>query len=88
MERRNRSLKALAALQYLDSLDDTLRADALVRWVGEYLTDKSIGDFDLEYGQLQTLSELFYKNITFLKDHTDSIKSELEFNSKVQKFLQ
>jgi len=88
MERRNRSLKALDTIQYLDSLDDEQRASSLVLWVDEYLTNGTIEDFDLEYDQLQKLSELFYKNINFLKKHTNTIKDELQFNSKIIKFLQ
>ena len=48
MERRDRSLKALSELNYIDSLDSFEKADSLVNWFNEYLKDESIEAFDLE----------------------------------------
>jgi len=87
MERRNRSLKALNKLQYLDSLENQDRADQLEVWVEEYLTDSSIEEFDLEYNDLSKLSELFYKNINFLKQHRKDVKSQLDSHHKIKQFL-
>ena len=87
MERRNRSLKALSELRYVDSLDSYEKADGLVRWFKEYLTNEKIEDFDLELEDLKKLQELFYKNIKFLKKQKDETKEELANIRKVQKFL-
>ena len=70
MERRNRSLKALKELIYIDSLDSFAKADAMVRWFDSYLKDDSIENFDLELNDLKKLEELFFKSINFLKNHT------------------
>ena len=43
MERRNRSLKALAELNYINSLDSADRARDLINWVETYLPN----DWDL-----------------------------------------
>ena len=48
MERRDRSLKALNELVYIDSFDSYEKADALLRWYDDYLSNTSIEDFDLE----------------------------------------
>lgn len=87
MERRDRSLKALSELRYIDSLDSYEKADGLVRWFKEYLTNEKIEDFDLDLEDLKKLQELFYKNIKFLKKHKDETKEELANIRKVQKFL-
>ena len=87
MERRNRSIEALEKLLYLDSLENQDRADYLVIWVEEYLNNGSIEDFDLEYNDLSKLSELFYKNINFLKQHREDVKSQLNSHHKIKQFL-
>ena len=87
MERRNWSLKALEELIYIDSLDSYERADALIRWHKKYLTDKKITDFDLETDDLKKLSELFYKNINFLKEHKEQTRQDMVENKKMQRFL-
>ncbi|MBD3829961.1 MAG: hypothetical protein IE890_05685, partial [Arcobacter sp.] len=71
MERRDRSLKALSELIYIDSLESFEKADALVKWHKNYLTDDSIENFDLELVDLKKLEELFFKNINFLKKHKE-----------------
>mgnify|MGYP000579564378 CR=1 FL=1 len=48
MERRDRSLKALKELIYIDSLDSFDKANGLIRWFDSYLKDDSIENFDLE----------------------------------------
>ena len=42
MERRNRSLKALSELRYIDTLDSELKAESLKKWVESNLTDNNI----------------------------------------------
>lgn len=87
MERRNRSLKALESLQYIDSLDSELRASSLQKWVENYLVQNDIKDFDLELKELEKLSELFYTNISFLKKHKQNIQSQLGNQTKIREFL-
>lgn len=87
MERRNWSLKGLSELTYLNSLDSNERAQALIRWVEKYLTKHAISEFDLEITDLKKLSELFYKNIIFLKDHKENTRKELIRINKVKSFV-
>ncbi|MCK5110872.1 MAG: hypothetical protein KAQ94_05070 [Arcobacteraceae bacterium] len=87
MERRNRSLKALEELTYIDSLDDNQKAPALQRWSEKYLDVDISESFDLELLDLQKLSELFYKNINFLKEYRVNIKKELDKGKDIKKFF-
>ena len=87
MERRNRSLKALNELIYIDSLDSFAKADALVKWQADYLANDSIEDFDLELSEFKQLKELFFKNINFLKKHTEETRLELIRIQKMKRFL-
>ena len=87
MERRDRSLKALKELVYIDSLDSFEKADALVRWFDTYLKDDSIENFDLELDDLKRLEELFFKNINFLKKHKEETRIELLNTQKMKRFL-
>lgn len=87
MERRNRSLKALKELIYIDSLDYFTKADALVKWHDEYLENDSIENFHLELDEFKTLEELFFKNINFLKKHREETRQELIKVQKVKRFL-
>ena len=87
MERRDRSLKALKELTYVDSLDSFEKADALVRWFDTYLKDDSIENFDLELDDLKRLEELFFKNINFLKNHKEDTRQELVKMQKMKRFL-
>ncbi len=87
MERRNRSLKALNELVYINSLDDQERADELVKWASEYLTH-DISEFDLELEDLKKLSELFFNNLIFLKEFKDQKKESIEELQKLKKYLQ
>ena len=87
MERRDRSLKALKELTYIDSLDSFEKADALVRWFDTYLKDDSIENFDLELDDLKRLEELFFKNINFLKNHKEETRQELVKMQKMKRFL-
>jgi hypothetical protein len=87
MERRNRSIEALSSLKYIDLLNDELRAKLLQDWVEKYLVDSNIEDFDLEKHDLNVLSELFYKNINFLKQHRVNIRQEIEEYKKIREFL-
>ena len=87
MERRDRSLKALKELIYIDSLDSFEKADALVKWFDDYLKDDSIENFDLELNDLKRLEELFFKSINFLKNHKEDTRQELIKMQKVKRFL-
>lgn len=87
MERRDWSLKALNELTYVDSLEFSEKADALVRWHENYLTNNTIEDFDLELIDLQRLQELFFKNINFLKIHREDTRQELVKMQKMKRFL-
>jgi len=87
MERRNRSLKALNELIYIDSLDDEERAIGLSSWTKEYLIDKDISDFDLEKSDLEKLSELVYKNLQFLKKHKSDIAEAMNDTQKIKQFI-
>lgn len=87
MERRNRSLKALKALIYIDSLDSFTKADALVKWYADYLAEDSLENFDLELSELKQLKELFFKNLDFLKKHKEETRLELIQIQKMKRFL-
>jgi len=87
MERRNWSLKALSDLRYLDSLDSELRAESLKSWAETYLSHDKIEDFDLNIQDLSSLSELFYKNISFLKNHREDMKKQIDNHKKIREFL-
>lgn len=87
MERRNRSLKALNELVYIDSLDSFAKADALVNWYDNYLLEDSIENFQLELEELKKLEELFFKNINFLKKQKEEARIELLNTQKMKRFL-
>ena len=87
MERRDRSLKALEELKYINSLDPSDRAKALIRWVESYLPNEGIFNFELELTDLEVLAELFYANISFLKEHKENTRQELKKTKDVEKFL-
>jgi len=87
MERRNWSLKALQELQYIDSLDNELKASRLESWAKNYIPNSSVENFDLPTKELKTLSELFYKNITFLKEFNNKTQEFLENSSKIKQFI-
>jgi len=86
MERRNWSLKALQELQYIDTLDDNDRAVSLKKWV-ESNIDNATESFDLELKDKKVLSELYYKNITFMKQHRNNMKQEIDNHKKIREFL-
>ena len=77
----------LNRLIYIDSLDTEERASALIIWSKEYLEDFSIDDFDLKINELEQLSELFFKNINFLKNHKEFTRKEILKIQKLKKFL-
>jgi len=87
MERRDWSLKALEELTYINSLDNDLKAQRLEIWVTKYLKEKVIQDFDLEIDQLQTLKELFYQNVLFLREYTSNIQTQLGNQNKMKEFF-
>lgn len=86
MERRNRSIKALSELIYIDSLESFDKADALVEWFKEYLEKDSIENFDLNLEELKSMEELFSKNINFLKKQQEITKEELLKTQKLKDF--
>ena len=88
MERRDRSLKALYQLIYLDTQDDEVRAKLLVKWSKDYISDDFLDNLDLDTNNLKKLSELFYKNINFLKTYKDALKIDLKNHDKMKKFFQ
>lgn len=88
MERRDWSLKALSELNRIDSLESFEKADAIVRWHENYLSKNEITDFDLGKDDLIRLSELFFKNIKFLKDQKDIARDEIKRINNTKKFLQ
>lgn len=88
MERRDWSLELIKQLQYIDSLEDDLKGKSLVNWVEKYLVEEEfLNKLTLSHEELQNLSELFYKNITFLKNQSSILQSELKNNKNIQKFL-
>ncbi len=87
MERRNRSIKALSELIYIDSLDSFEKADALVKWGENYLVGNIQESFDLELDDLHKLDELFFKNINFLKKQKEIARREIIKVNKLKKFL-
>ena len=87
MERRDWSLKALSELNYIDSLDDEEKITALESWFDLYLQKNTIQDFDLELSDLKRISEIFYKNINFLKKNKDLMSSQLQNQDKIRKFF-
>lgn len=87
MERRDRSLKALKELRFADSLDNQERATALVRWVEKYISADEELEFDLDVSDLNALSELYYKNLTFLKNYKQEMQDEMRKTKKMQAFL-
>ena len=86
-EKRERSQKALKELRYIDSLDNKERADSLLIYMDEFHYDLSIHNLDLELDQLKQLSELFYKNIMFLKEYRSEMKEEIDSHNKIKNFL-
>lgn len=87
MERRDRSIKALSELIYIDSLESFDKADALVAWFKKYLEKDSIEDFDFNVEELKSMEELFFKNINFLKKQQEITKEELLKTQKLKRFL-
>ena len=87
MERRDRSLKALKELIYIDSLDSFDKAIAISKWFEDYLKDDSIENFDLELSDLKILEELFFKNINFMKNYKEETRQELIKMQKMKRFL-
>ena len=87
MERRNRSLEALTRLQYIDSLDDDEKAKNLLSWADIYLEDDISKSLNLDITQLHTFSELFYKNINFIKIYRANLKKQMDNGREIKKFF-
>jgi hypothetical protein len=88
MERRDRSLEALKKLRYIDSLDYKSKPPALASWVEKYIKDGDTSIFeDCTQRDLEELSELFYKNIKFLKDFTLDMRKDLDQTKKIKAFI-
>lgn len=89
MERRDWSLEALEKLNYIDSLDDEPRAKSLEVWTNKYIQDQNfVQNLDLTSSELEKFSELFYKNIDFLKRYRETLRANLTDNTNIKKFLQ
>lgn len=87
MERRDRALKALNELNFLDSLETCDKPDAIKRWAENF---SIFGDklFDgLNSDELSRASELMFRNINFLKHHTAELKNALDESQKIKKFF-
>ena len=87
MERRNRSLKALEELVYIDSLDEYKKVPLIAKWVGQHLKEDIEKSFSLELNELEKLSELFYKSINLLKKYRINIKKQLDEKREIKKFF-
>lgn len=87
MERRDWSIKLLKELIYIDSLESYDKANSLVSWYTEHFSESSINDLDLDTNDLQTLEELFYKNINFLKEQQKQASEEVKNIKKMKSFL-
>ena len=88
MERRDRSLKALTELQYIDTLEDELRGKSLEKWVNKFLNDENfLNNLELNRNELEKFSELFYKNINFLKNQKQQLQEQLKENQQIKKFF-
>jgi len=87
MERRNRSIEAFNKLLYIDSLDSEKKAVQLELWVADYLSSNLDFYKDLKEIELLQLSELYFKNISFLKSFRKQLKIDMEYISKQRKFL-
>jgi len=87
MERRNRSLEALTRLQYIDSLDDDEKAKNLLSWADIYLKDDISKSLNLDITQLHIFSELFYKNINFIKIYRANLKKQMDNGLEIKKFF-
>lgn len=87
MERRDRALKALNELNIIDSLEVWDKPSGIKRWVDSYL---GFGNelFDgLEKSELERASELMFRNINFLKQHAQDLKSSIDENKQIRKFF-
>lgn len=88
MERRNWSLKVLNELQYIYTLDDEQRVKSLEKWVQTYLQESDfLEKLQLSVYELDNFSELFYKNIQFLKEQKNLLQDKLQENDKIKKFF-
>ncbi|RBQ30195.1 hypothetical protein [Aliarcobacter vitoriensis] len=87
MERRDKSLKILNELNYIDSLDSFDKANSLVIWYNDNFTHNAIEDLDLELSDLLRFEELFYKNLQFLKQQQEVARIELNKIKKMKSFL-
>jgi len=87
MERRDWSLKVLSELNYIDSLDMYEKADALVAWYNEYFKNNSMENLELNLEELLRLEELFFRNLTFLKDIHEKTAVELKNIKKLKNFI-
>jgi len=87
MERRNRSLELLNELKYIDTLDYLDKAIAIEQWAKQYMCENFEQTLDLQLDELENLTELFYKNINFLKKYKDDIQKDLRQSDKIKKFF-
>ena len=87
MERRDRALRALNELNFIDSLENCDKPEAIKRWSETYaiLGDKLFGGLNTD--ELNRASELMFRNISFIKQHTKDLKITLDDSQKIKKFF-
>jgi hypothetical protein len=87
MERRDNSVALLNELVYIDTLDYIDKPSAIEQWCEKYMGNDFIKTIDLELSDLKILSELFYKNINFLKDYRIDLKENIKQGNSIKKFI-
>jgi hypothetical protein len=74
-------------LVYVDSLEDNeAKAEALFKWTEMYLEDGQI--FDISLDTMESLDELFYKNIKFLNEYLENLQNSMGEIKSLKKFHQ
>ena len=87
MERRNRALESFKEFLYIDSLDGKDKADRLNNWISSYIIDNEPFYLYLTKEQQQLLSELYHKNILFLKNYNMQVKNDMDNIANMRKFI-
>lgn len=87
MERRDRALKALSELNFVDSLESFDKPSAIKGWAEVYLVFGNELFFGLEKAELERAGELMFRNINLLKRHAQDLKIILDENKQIRKFF-
>ena len=89
MERRNRAVKALKQLRYIDSIKNSEQYDLSIQnWINDYIDQKTEHFFvELTSSEKEQLSELYFTNIKFLKENRAILKKDLDSIKLQKKFL-